>query len=136
MAARYGAQRQATLVETGNLGFIEYDCGDREAGLGYLRQAERELRERYGAGNVAAHSFRFGLAKVLVEQARYPEALEMVGGLDIAALTAGDSTPGWDHRLRALRGRILVLSGDAGAGDRRGGVGGKGGAGRVEAGGR
>src|SRR3546814_15470568 len=40
----------------------------------------------------------------------------MVGGLDIAALTAGDSTPGWEHRLRALRGRILVLSGDADAG--------------------
>ncbi|MFC3716919.1 winged helix-turn-helix domain-containing protein [Luteimonas soli] len=116
MAARYGAQRQATLVETGNLGFIEYDCGDREAGLDYLRQAERELRERYGAGNVAAHSFRFGLAKALVEQAGYPEALEMVDGLDVAALTAGDSTPGWEHRLRALRGRILMLSGDADAG--------------------
>src|SRR3546814_17520620 len=105
MAARYGEQGQATLVETGNLGFIEDDCGDREAGLGYLRQAERELRERYGAGNVAAHSFRFGLATVLVEQARYPEALEMVGGLDIAALTAGDSTLGWEHSRRALRGR-------------------------------
>src|SRR3546814_8552084 len=82
MAARYGAQRQATLVETGNLGFIEYDCGDREAGLGYLRQAERELRQRYGAGNVAAHSIRFGLAKAPVEHARYPQALERVGGLD------------------------------------------------------
>jgi non-specific serine/threonine protein kinase len=116
MAARYGAQRQATLVETGNLGFIEYDCGDREAGMAYLQQAERGLRERYGAGNVAAHSFRFGLAKALVEQARYPEALEMADGLDVAALTAGDSTPGWEHRLRALRGRILVLSGDADAG--------------------
>src|SRR3546814_16217329 len=114
MAARYGEQGQATLVETGNLGFIEDDCGDREAGLGYLRQAERELRERYGAGNVAAHSFRFGLAKVLVEQARYPEALEMVGGLDIAALTAGDSTPGWEPRQRALRGRTLAVWGAAG----------------------
>src|SRR5690606_17137054 len=61
-------------------------------------------------------SFRFGLAKALVEQARYPEALEMVDGLDVAALTAGDSTPGWEHRLRALRGRILVLSGGADAG--------------------
>src|SRR3546814_20414125 len=116
MAARYGAQRQATLVETGNLGFIEYDCGDREAGLGFLRQAERELRERYGAGNVAAISFRFGLAKVLVVQARYPEALELVGGLDIAGLTAGDSTQGRGQPLRALRGRTLVPSGDAAGG--------------------
>src|SRR3546814_14865409 len=112
MAARYGAQRLVTLVETGNLGFIEYDCGDREAGLGYLRQAERELRERYGAGNVAAHSFRFGLAKVLVEQARYPEALEMVGGLDIAAPTDGASTPGWAHRPLAPRARTPGPSGD------------------------
>src|SRR5690606_39188051 len=29
MATRYGGQRQATLIETGNLGFKEYDCGDR-----------------------------------------------------------------------------------------------------------
>src|SRR5690606_33314571 len=118
MAARYCAQQQTTLVETGNLGSMEYACGDREAGLDHLRQAERALREHYGAGNVAAHSFRFGLAKALVEQGRYAEALDMANGLDVAALTAGDSTPGWDHRLHALRGRILVLSGDAEAGRR------------------
>src|SRR5690606_27797452 len=69
-------------------------------------------------GNVAAHSFRFGLAKALVEQGRYAEALDMANGLDVAALTAGDSTPGWEHRLHALRGRILVLSGEAAAGRR------------------
>src|SRR3546814_20601132 len=93
MAARYGAQRQATLVETGNLGFIEYDCGDREAGLGYLRQAERELRERYGAGKVAAHSFRFGLGKVLLKQARHPGAMARVGRPDTSATTAGAMSP-------------------------------------------
>ena len=27
------------------------------------------------------------------------------------ALTAGDSTPGWEHRLQALRGQILIQSG-------------------------
>jgi len=32
MAKRYGEHRQGTLVETGNLGFKEYDCGDRGAG--------------------------------------------------------------------------------------------------------
>src|SRR3546814_21073349 len=103
MAARYGAQRQATLVETGNLGFIEYDGGYREAGLGYLRQAERELRERYGAGNVAAHSLRFRLAKGLVQQTPYPEAQATGGRLAIAPPTAGDSPPGRDTRLRPHR---------------------------------
>ncbi|WP_202844331.1 protein kinase domain-containing protein [Luteimonas saliphila] len=116
MAARYGAERQATLIETGNLGFKEYDCGEREAGLDYLRQAERGLRERYGEDNVAAHSFRYALAKALADEGRYAEGLRMVDGLNVASLTAADSTPGWEQRLRALRGRLLLQSGDADAG--------------------
>src|SRR5690606_24933009 len=104
MAARYGEERQATLIETGNLGFKEYDCGDREAGLDHLRRAERGLRERYGADNVAAHSFRYALARALADEGRHEEGLRAVDGLSVEALTAGDSTPGWEHRLRALRG--------------------------------
>ncbi|MCD9029845.1 winged helix-turn-helix domain-containing protein [Luteimonas sp. BDR2-5] len=116
MAARYGEERQATLIETGNLGFKERDCGDREAGLDYLRQAETGLRKHYGEDNVAAHSFRYALANALADEGQYSEALRMAEGLSATALTAGDSTPGWEHRLRALRGRILLLSGDAAAG--------------------
>jgi DNA-binding winged helix-turn-helix (wHTH) protein/tetratricopeptide (TPR) repeat protein len=116
MAARYGEERQATLIETGNLGFKEYDCGDREAGLDYLRQAERGLRERFGADNVAAHSFRYALARALADEGRHEEGLRMVDGLSVEALTAGDSTPGWEQRLRALRGRLLLQAGEAAAG--------------------
>lgn len=113
MAARYGEERQATLIETGNLGFKERDCGDREAGLDYLRRAESGLRAQYGDDNVAAHAFRYALARALADEGRYAEALLMVDGLNASALTAGDSTPGWEQRLGALRGRILLLSGDA-----------------------
>ena len=116
MAARYGEERQATLIETGNLGFKEYDCGDREAGLDDLRRAETGLRAHFGEDNVAAHSFRYALARALAEQGRYDEALRTVDGLNVAALTAGDSTPGWEHRLRALRGEILIGAGDLRAG--------------------
>ncbi|WP_176693234.1 protein kinase domain-containing protein [Arenimonas terrae] len=116
MAKRYGENRQATLIETGNLGFKEYDCGDRETGLAWLGKAESGLRRHFGEDNVAAHSFRYALARALTEQRRYAEALAMVDGLNVAALTAGDATPGWELRLRALRGRILVLAGDADTG--------------------
>lgn len=112
MAARYGEERQATLIETGNLGFKEIECGDRVVGLDYLRQAESGLRRHYGDDNVAAHSFRYALAKALADEGQYEEALRMAEGLGVAALTAGDSTPGWEHRLHALRGRILLQSGD------------------------
>ena len=111
MAKRYGEERQATLIETGNLGFKEYACGDRAAGLAYLAQAESGLRKHFGQDNVAAHSFRYALAGHLAEQGRYAEALAMVEGLSVPALTAGDSTPGWEHRLQALRGQILMQSG-------------------------
>lgn len=112
MAARYGEERQATLVETGNLGLRERDCGDREAGLAYIRSAESGLRAHYGEDNVAAHSFRYSLARALTEQRRWPEALEALDGLSIEALTAGSSTAAWEHRLHALRGEILIGSGD------------------------
>ena len=111
MAKRYGEERQATLIETGNLGFKEYACGDRQAGLDYLRQAESGLRRHFGQDNVAAHSFRYALAGHLATEGRYADALEMVDGLSVPALTAGDSTPGWEHRLQALRGQILMQSG-------------------------
>ncbi len=111
MAKRYGEERQATLIETGNLGFKEYDCGDRSAGLDYLRQAESGLRRHFGQDNVAAHSFRYALAGHLADQGDYEEALAMAEGLSVPALTAGDSTPGWEHRLQALRGQILMQSG-------------------------
>src|SRR5690606_28457476 len=116
MAARYGEKRQATLIETGNLGFKERDCGERETGLDYLRQAERGLREHFGEDNVAAHSFRYALAMALADEGRHHEGLRMVDGLNVVALTAADSTPGWEHRLRALRGRLLLQAGDAHAG--------------------
>lgn len=111
MAATLGENRQGTLVETGNLGFKEYDCGDREAGLDYIRRAESGLREHYGQDNVTAQIFRFELARMLADEARWSEAIRMADGLDAGALTAGNSRPGWADRLRALRGRILIGSG-------------------------
>ncbi|MDO5610140.1 MAG: tetratricopeptide repeat protein [Pseudomonadota bacterium] len=116
MADRYGAHQQGTLVETGNLGFKEYTCGDREAGLTHIAAAERGLREHYGENNVAAHSFRYGLARALVEQKRWGQAQTMLGGLDVAALTAGDSRSGWEHRLQAMRGEILIGRGEVAEG--------------------
>lgn len=108
MAARYGDERQATLVETGNLGMGEYACGDRAAGLAYVARAESELRRLYGEDNVAAHSFRHFLATALTEQKRWHEALRMLEGLDVKALAAGNSKPGWEHRLAMQRGEILL----------------------------
>ena len=57
--------------------------------------------------------FRYALAGHLATEGQYQEALEMVDGLSVPALTAGDSTPGWEHRLQALRGQILMQSGRA-----------------------
>ncbi|MCR6685398.1 winged helix-turn-helix domain-containing protein [Pseudoxanthomonas sp.] len=116
MAARYGEDRQATLVETGNLGLKEYDCGDRTAALDYLRRAESGLRQQYGEDNFAAHSFRYSLADKLAGQGLYHEAREMADGIDLDALSGSAPDGHWDTRVRALRGRILILSGERTAG--------------------
>src|SRR5690606_32017645 len=90
MAATYGENRQGTLVETGNLGFKEYECGDREAGMALLRRAESGLREHYGEDNVTAQIFRYSIADTLAREARWADATEMADGLDVQALTAGN----------------------------------------------
>jgi non-specific serine/threonine protein kinase len=59
MAKTFGNTMQATLIATGQLGLAEHRCGDAGAGLGYLRQAESELRLHFGEDNEAAK--RFGL---------------------------------------------------------------------------
>ena len=108
MAGRYGEDKQATLIETGNLGMKEYDCGDAQAGLDYLHRADIGLRQHFGEDNVAAHSFRYALARILLEQHRYRDAQAASDGLSVKALAAGDSAPGWEHRLNMLRGEILI----------------------------
>src|SRR3546814_10850423 len=52
LGRRYGESMQATLIETGNLGLMEYDCGDRELGLAELRRAEAGLHKHFGADHV------------------------------------------------------------------------------------
>ena len=112
MAENFGAEKQATLVETGNLATMEYDCGDRKAAVAYLQQVVRDFQVHHGGErNVHAQVFRFTLAGMLSDAGRYGEALAILEGLDPALITAGDSRPGWGYRLQALRGKVLLLAG-------------------------
>jgi non-specific serine/threonine protein kinase len=74
MARRFGEDMQATLIETGNLGLKEYDCGDREAGLEELRRAEAGLRQHYGAENLAAQASLHARAEAGVAHKPEPAA--------------------------------------------------------------
>ncbi len=116
MARRFDERTQASLIATGELGKIELRCGDRGAGMAHVRDAERELRAHYGDDNIAARGFRYALAKALADEGQYREALREAEALDITASTEADATPDWQHRVHALRGRILVLSGETTAG--------------------
>lgn len=113
MAERYGETRQGTLVETGNLGLKEYDCGDRQIGLGHIQRAESGLRQHYGEDNVTAQIFGYTLAGLLARESRWRDALARIDALNVPALTAGNSRPGWEERLQALRGEILIGLGEA-----------------------
>lgn len=62
MLGRFGAQMQATLIETGHLGGLELQCGDPAAGVGHLQQAERQLRLAFGGDSSAVRNFASRLA--------------------------------------------------------------------------
>ena len=112
MVESFGADKQGTLVEAGNLADKEYHCGDKATGMRLLREVIASLQKQDGEGNPHAQVYSFELAEMLAGQGRYAEALDRLSGLDATTLTAGDSTPGWAYRLEALRGEILLLTGD------------------------
>ena len=58
------------------------------------------------------------LIAAIVQMRRYDEALQTIDGLDATLLSAGDSTPGWQQRLDAMRGEILIERGDFDAGSK------------------
>lgn len=112
MVESFGAEKQGTLVEAGNLAAAEDACGDKIAALRLLREVIAELHKQDGPGNPHAQVYSFSLAQMLAEQGKYAEALQILGRLDPAAITAGDSTPGWSARLDAARGEILIRMGN------------------------
>ncbi|WP_271679941.1 protein kinase domain-containing protein [Thermomonas mangrovi] len=112
MVESFGAEKQGTLVEAGNLAAAEDACGDKIAALRLLREVIAELHKQDGPGNPHAQVYSFSLSQMLAEQGKYAEALQILGRLDPAAITAGDSTPGWSARLDAARGEILIRMGN------------------------
>lgn len=99
------------LIEVGNLGYKEYYCGETVQGLAHVRDAERRLRERYGAAHGAAQNFRFFLAQALTQSGDHAAALAQLDGLSPDALQAGGGGAGWRERLDATRGVVLARLG-------------------------
>ena len=102
MAARYGNGKQATLIETGNLGLMEYNCGGKATGIALLRKVEGSLRQHFGEGNAAAQSFRMSLAEALIEQGQRHEARILLDGLSSQAMEAAGGDKAELERVRGL----------------------------------
>jgi len=117
MVANHGAESRATLVEGGNLASREHECGDRTRGIALARSTMLGLEGMDGGPeNVHAQVRRYSLAQMLVEHRQYDEALQLLQGLKPALLTAGDPTPGWEHRLAIVRGEAMIGNGALEAG--------------------
>ena len=112
MVESFGADAQGTLVEAGNLAEKEAECGDQMVAMRLLEDIVARLRKEGGDANPHAQVYTFSLAQLLTRQGRHAEALARLAPLDPEVLTAGDSTPGWRHRLEALRGENLLRTGE------------------------
>lgn len=112
MAANFGADGRATLVEGGNLAAREFECGDKAQGVALARSTMLGLQTLDGDTDSAhGQARRYALARMLVEQGQYTEALGLLQGLQPELLMASDPSPGWPHRLDALRGEALIGQG-------------------------
>jgi non-specific serine/threonine protein kinase len=112
---RYTAVRpmtdQGTLIEVGNLGFVEYDCGDLPNAIVHLTQAEQGLVDHYGDGLAAVQVYRVGIAKALADTGRYDDALAKLGNVSGAAMQSAETRSGALDEADFTRGRIYVLQG-------------------------
>ena len=102
MAARFGEHKQASMIETGNLGLMEYNCGGKATGIALLRKVEGSLRQHFGEGNAAAQSFRMSLAEALIEQGQRHEARSLLDGLSSQAMEAAGGDKAELERVRGL----------------------------------
>jgi non-specific serine/threonine protein kinase len=112
---RYTAARpmtdQGTLIEVGNLGFVEYDCGDLPNAIAHLTQAEHGLVDNYGEGLAAVQAYRVGLANALADTGRYDDALGELDDVSGVKLQSAETRSGALDEADFARGRIYVLQG-------------------------
>ncbi|MBA8884193.1 protein kinase domain-containing protein [Dokdonella fugitiva] len=102
---------QGALIETGNLGFVEYDCGHLTDAITHLGHAEAGLAAQFGAGNPAAQAFRVGLARALADAGRYDEALGKLGDASAEAVRNAEARSDADDTVDFVRGTVYVLQG-------------------------
>ena len=113
---RWGSDSQFTLIELLNLGDAESELKDRDSALTHLTEAERGLVKVSGERSPVVQSARYSLAQVLSDLGRKEEALALVERIDPEAFSAAATQRGAKAKLKALRGRLMIDTGNAGAG--------------------
>ncbi|MCX7556022.1 serine/threonine-protein kinase [Xanthomonadaceae bacterium JHOS43] len=122
MRRAYGDTSQAALIERGNLGSKQFECGHQEDGLTNLQAALHGLGEHYGADNGAAQSFTFTIIWFLTRADRHDDAMDWVGRLNAHSLRdatlvellgimrerqSATATPAQRSRFEAMHARLL-----------------------------
>jgi len=111
-AARFvGADNRFSLIEKGNLGFKEYECGDQAVGLALVEEVGETLRIASGNDDAASQAFRVFAAEAHADEGQYDHSLALLDGLESTKLTAAQGEPEWAARLNAIRGQALLGKG-------------------------
>ncbi len=108
MEQSYGADHIASLIERGNLGTKQFDCGFQDAGISNVRRAVDGIAAAEGPDFPTAQTFRFILARLLNEAERYDEALALLDDLSSIALTAAQSSTVREEQIVLRRVRSLA----------------------------
>ncbi|TVS11765.1 MAG: hypothetical protein EA419_07050 [Wenzhouxiangella sp.] len=108
MEQSYGADHLASLVERGNLGGKQFNCGFHDQGIANVERAVAGISDAEGPDFPTAQTFRFFLAGFLNEAGRYDEALALLDDLSGIALTAAQSSPVREEQITLRRARSLA----------------------------
>jgi len=108
MEQSYGVDHIASLVESGNLGAKQFNCGFQEEGIANVQRAVDGISATEGPDFPTAQTFRFILARYLNEAERYDEALALLDDISAIALIAAQSTPMREEQIILRRARSLA----------------------------
>lgn len=112
VSATVGPDSQDAMLARANVGILESELGQSQAGIADIGAARERLIALFGAHDPEVEEIDFYLASSLSQEGQETQAWSIANGLSATSLSeAGEGGKDWAQRLAGLKGQILLGEG-------------------------